>query len=419
MALVTPVKNTKNTSMEHLLEKHPPKIPKIGDVIEGVVLSVGKNELLIDIDGVLTGIVRGKELQDEMGEHESIKPGVPITVTVLDAENERGLIELSLKEAIHQRAWDTLRDLQKDGTKVVVPVVDANKGGLIVKLGGVIGFLPVSQLTTEHYPRVEGGDKNKILEKLKKFIGQKFDTKVITVNEGEQKLIVSEKAAWEEVQHEKISQYEVGTIVEGAVSGIVDFGCFVKFGDGLEGLVHISEMAWQRVDSPRDLVKVGDHVKAKIIEVDASKIFLSFKQLDQDPWAGVADLYHVGQIIRGTIAKINPYGLFVDLGNQLQGLCHISEISSQKVTNPRDIVKEGEEREFKILNIEADNRRIGLSMKALEDVSLSDGHEPATEPSTTDQQETDQKTEITDAEQTEPTNTAEPEMNDTETPAEE
>ncbi len=372
MALITPSKTTKNTSMEHLLEKHPPKIPKVGDVIEGVVLSVGKNELLIDIEGVLTGIVRGKELQDEMGEYESLTPGAPITVTVVDAENERGLIELSLKAAIHQRAWDTLRDLQKNSTKIIVPVVDANKGGLIVKQGGVIGFLPVSQLTTEHYPRVEGGDKNKILEKLKRFIGQKFDVKVITVNEAEQKLIVSEKAAWEELQHEKISQYEVGSVVEGAVSGIVDFGCFVKFGEGLEGLVHISEMAWQRVDSPRDLVKVGDHVQAKIIEVDASKIFLSFKQLGEDPWAGVADLYHVGQIIRGTIAKINPYGLFVDLGSQLQGLCHISEISSQKVSNPRDIVKEGEEREFKVLNIEPDNRRIGLSMKALEDISTQE-----------------------------------------------
>ena len=212
MALVTPVKNTKNTSMEHLLEKHPPKIPKIGDVIEGVVLSVGKNELLIDIEGVLTGIVRGKELQDEMGEYESLIQGAPITVTVVDAENERGLIELSLKAAIHQRAWDTLRDLQKNSTKIIVPVVDANKGGLIVKQGGVIGFLPVSQLTTEHYPRVEGGDKNKILEKLKRFIGQKFDVKVITVNEAEQKLIVSEKAAWEELQHEKKSQYKIRSL---------------------------------------------------------------------------------------------------------------------------------------------------------------------------------------------------------------
>lgn len=366
MALITPIKDEKSDEMDALLDKHPQKLPNTGDVIDGTILSVGKNEILIDINGVLTGIVRGNELQDEMGEHETLAVGDTVTVTVVDKENERGLIELSLKEAIHQRAWDNLRELETERVKVSVTVVDANKGGLIVKVGGVIGFLPVSQLTTEHYPRVEGGDKNKILDKLKSFVGQKMDVKVITVDEPEEKLIVSEKAAWEDVQKERISKYTVGDTVEGVISGIVDFGCFVKFGDGLEGLVHISEMAWQRVDNPRDLVKVGDEVKVKIIEINASKIFLSFKQLEKDPWAQVADTYHVGQLVKGKIVKINPYGLFVELGDQLQGLCHVSEITADKSVPVTEKVQEGGEYEFKILNIEAENRRIGLSMKELE-----------------------------------------------------
>ncbi|MBT3412625.1 MAG: S1 RNA-binding domain-containing protein [Candidatus Jacksonbacteria bacterium] len=367
MALIIPANDNKNDEMDALLDKHPQKLPNTGDVIDGVVLSIGKNEILVDINGVLTGIVRGNELQDEMGEHETLETGDTITVTVVDKENERGLIELSLKEAIHQRAWDNLRELETGRVKVAVTVVDANKGGLIVKVGGVIGFLPVSQLTTEHYPRVEGGDKNKILDKLKSFVGQKMDVKVITVDEPEEKLIVSEKAAWEDVQKERISQYTVGDTVKGVISGIVDFGCFVKFGDGLEGLVHISEMAWQRVDNPRDIVKVGDEVKVKIIEINATKIFLSFKQLEKDPWAQVADTYHVGQLVKGKIVKINPYGLFVELGDQLQGLCHVSEITADKSVPVTEKVQEGGEYEFKILNIEPENRRIGLSMKELEE----------------------------------------------------
>ncbi len=370
MATITLSKeDRKNSEFAKLIDAHMAVLPKVGDIIEGMIINASKAEVLVDIGGYTTGIIRGKELYDEMAELTELQKGETISATVVDLENERGLIELSLRQASHQRAWDTLNELKTNGTKISVPVVEANKGGLMVKVGGIVGFLPVSQLATEHYPRVDGGDKNKILEKLKKFVGQKLDVKVITVDKINEKLIVSEKSVWEEARKEKMNKYTVGDTILGTITGVADFGAFVEFDDGLEGLVHISEISWQRVDNPRDALKVGASVSAKIIEIDASKISLSIKQLTNDPWLRVADTYHVGQIISGKIIKINPFGLFVELQDELQALCHISEVISQPNPTLKEIsgmIHEGDIKEFKILSVEPTERRIALSMKALE-----------------------------------------------------
>jgi ribosomal protein S1 len=211
---------------------------------------------------------------------------------------------------------------------------------------------------------VAGGDKAKILEKLKLFVGKSMDVRVIDLNEGEEKLIVSEKAVWEEKQKNVISKFKVGDIIEGDVSALADFGAFVKF-DILEGLVHISEIAWQRIDHPRDLLKVGAKVKAEIIGIEGSKIFLSMKKLIQDPWKAVASKYKVGQKITGKVLKINPFGFFVELDPDIHGLAHISELASKPVTDPGEIAKVGEEKEFMIVSIEPEQHRLGLSLKAL------------------------------------------------------
>ena len=248
-----------------------------------------------------TGVVRGRELFDESGMYSDLKIGDRAEATVLELENEMGEMELSFRTAGHRRAWDELTKLMREGMVIDVPVLDANRGGLLIKVSRIDGFLPVSQLTPEHYPRVEGGDKNRILEHLGKYVGQKFRVKVIDVNETDEKLIVSEKAAWEEEQRDLIRTYHNDDIITGRVTGVVDFGCFVEFGPGLEGLVHISEMAWQRVENPRTIVKVGDEVRAQIIGIEGMKISLSFKRLTDDPWKKAAEKYTVGETVKGKL----------------------------------------------------------------------------------------------------------------------
>ncbi|MBI5466411.1 MAG: 30S ribosomal protein S1 [Candidatus Kerfeldbacteria bacterium] len=357
---------TPGSAMEQLLSsKEASAVPSVGDLVEGVVVTVGKREVRLDIPGFTTGLVRGRELTDESGEYSNIKLGDVVQATVLEIENENGEMELSFRHAGHQKAWGSLEELRRQGAIIKAKVVDANKGGLMVKLGQVPGFLPVSQLAVEHYPRVEGGDKSRILELLKQFIGQNLEVKVITVNDAEEKLIVSERAAWEEQQKGKLDQYHVGDTIEGKISGVVDFGCFVEFGEGLEGLVHISELAWQRIENPREVVNVGQQVKAKIINIDGSRISLSFRRLIDDPWKRVSDRYHLNDIVKGKVLKTNPFGVFVELDPEIHALCHISELADKPVQAPTDIVTLGETRDFRIISMEPREHRLGLSIKAI------------------------------------------------------
>ena len=353
------------SEMEQLLATRTDalKFPKIGDLIEGTIISASKNEVYVDIEGLTTGVIRGKELEDESNLSSELKLGDRASATVVDIENERGEMELSFRQAGHQKAWDNLEKTMREETIVESKIVDANKGGLMVKVGNVIGFLPVSQLTTENYPRIEGGDKNKILAYLKTFVNKIMKTKIIDVNEKEEKLIVSEKAAWDEKQKAALSKYTVGNHVKGTITGVVDFGAFIEFGEGLEGLIHISELAWQRIDDPKTIVKVGDTVDAEIISVQGTKVSLSMKKLKADPWKEVAAKYTVGDLVKGKILKTNPFGAFVELDKDIHGLAHISELAAKTIKNPDEVVKIGETYTFKIVSIEPDNHRLGLSLK--------------------------------------------------------
>lgn len=340
------------------------KVPKIGDLVTGMVISVSKNEIYLDLAGLTTGVIRGREIYDESDESTSLKIGDQATATVIGLDNENGYMELSFREAGHQKAWDHLEKVYREGQIIESKVTDANKGGLMIKIGNVLGFLPVSQLTIEHYPRIEGGDRNKILGHLRSFIGQNLRAKIIDLNEKEEKLIVSEKAAWDDKQKKVIAKYKVGDKVKGRVTGVVDFGAFVEFGDNLEGLVHISELAWQRIDNPRDIIKVGDMVEAEIIEIEDTKVSLSMKKLQKDPWLDVAKKYQIGQKVKGRVLKVNPFGAFIELDDDIHGLAHISELSDKKISSPKDVVTVGKEYEFTILSIEPQNHRLGLSLKA-------------------------------------------------------
>ncbi len=345
-----------------------PTLPKVGDIIEGTIIALSKSEVHVDIDGIMTGVVRGKELIDESGETASLKVGDKARATVLELENENGQMELSFRLAGHEKAWGELDTMLASKEPIAVTIIAANKGGLMVKVGRVDGFLPVSQLTPEHYPRVDGGDKSRILELLNKFIGTQLTVKLLDIDESAGKLIVSEKAAWEEQRSEALRAYQAGQIIEGKVTGVVDFGIFIGFGDGLEGLVHISELAWQRIDNPKGVFTVGQPIKAMIIGIDGAKISLSLKRLEDDPWQQATEKYHIGDVVKGKVARLNTFGAFIELDDIVHGLCHISELSHKRVKDAGEIVRPGDTKEFKIISFDAAQHRMGLSLKALQPV---------------------------------------------------
>ena len=357
--------------MAILLEENPVKIPQIGDVLEGVVIDITSNSLLLDLGALGTGIVLGKEIKDGLAVGK-VKKGDKVGATLIDLENEEGYIELSIREASYERAWDDLEAKRDAMGAVMTKVLDANKGGLMVEVNGITGFVPVSQLSSEHYPRVEDGDKNKILELLKKLVGKEMLVRILDADRETEKLIVSERAASSEKEKEVISQLQAGDVIEGEVSGVVDFGAFIKFlppakmasdreSDKLEGLVHISELAWQLIDDPRTIVKTGDKVKAKIIGIDDTRISLSMKALAKDPWSEIAEKYKVGDSVQGKIDKINPFGAFVYLDKDIHGLAHVSEFQEVYPGKKMDeILRAGETYAWKILSIEPKDHRMGL-----------------------------------------------------------
>lgn len=366
------MKDTQTEFQKLMEEGQYLNIPKVGDVVTGKVVGAGRREIRIDLNGIATGVVRGRELFTGGMEAGDMKPGSEVEATVIELENENGEMELSFRFAGQKKAWEELRRLFTTGETFDVKILEANKGGLIVSVQNITGFLPVSQLSPEHYPRVSGGDKNKILEKLRSYVGSKMNVRVIDVNENEEKMIVSEKTVWEDTQKNVISKFGVGDVIEGEVTAVADFGAFVKFsaeggsahgGDALEGLVHISEIAWQRIDHPRDLLKIGQTVKAEIIGIEGSKIFLSMKKLVRDPWANVSEKYKINDMVEGTVLKVNPFGLFVELDSEIHGLAHVSELSDKPVTDVTQIAKPGDKLSFRIVSIEPKEHRLGLSLK--------------------------------------------------------
>jgi ribosomal protein S1 len=350
------------TYFSKLLDKQEFNIPQVGDVIKGVVVAASKSEVRLDVNGVMVGVVRGPELYLEDDEYGKLKPGDEAEAMVVETENENGELELSFKRVGQEKAWNILEEAYQDKEPVYIKIVDANKGGLMARFRQIKGFLPVSQLAPEHYPRVSGGDKSKILDKLKKFVGQKMEVNIITLEEGDDKIIFSEKELWNKRKKDVISQYKEGMVVEGTVTAITNFGVFVSFGENMEGLIHISELAWQRIDSPHDLVKVGDTIKAEVVNLEGSKIFLSAKKLMKDPWQEATKKYKEGTVVEGEILKVNPFGLFIKLDEEIHGLAHISELGLKPKEKISEIFSAGEKKEFEIINISPEEHRLGLKL---------------------------------------------------------
>lgn len=364
-------KNPPSAVMIELLKDSPPVFrARPGELIEGTIIFKGKNKMLIDLAGVATGIVSGRELRDSMNTFRELNQGDQVAALVLEEENDEGMVVLSLRMASQQKAWGRFHKLISDDKTMKFCAQEANKGGLLANIDGIRTFLPVSQLSPSNYPRVNNADSTEIISRLGKFIGHTFTVKIITLDETAGKIVVSEREAMAEERSNALENLAIGSEQDGIVSGIVKFGLFVAF-DGLEGLVHISEIAWGHVKNPSEFASVGDRVRVKIIGIDGEKLSLSIKQLTKDPWEEIAERYPVGKQVEGTIVRFADYGAFLSLEKDITGLVHLTEISHEKVTDPADALKIGQKVEAQVINIDIDERRIGLSIKALKPIDAA------------------------------------------------
>ena len=304
--------------------------PMIGDLVEGPVIAIEKSSVYIDLAPFGTGIIYGREFITARDVIKKINVGDVVAAKIVDNAHKEGYYELSLKEARQALIWSEAEVAIKEKKTLELLVKEANKGGLLIEWQGIVGFLPASQLKAEHYPRVGDGDKDKILDELKKLVGTRLAVSIITADPKEGKLIFSEKGQETKEKEKIVSKYEMGDTVEGTVTGVVDFGVFVKLEEGLEGLVHISEIDWGLVDDPRNFVKVGQKIKAKIIEIKEGKISLSLKQMKSNPWTEAAKKYKKDQPVSGVIIKFNKHGALSSIEEGFAGLVHVSEFGSEE-----------------------------------------------------------------------------------------
>jgi len=344
-------------------------LPEPGELIEGTIIDVQKHRLLVDIGGVNTGIIAGRETRDSQDTIKTAKVGDDVLASVLESENEEGFVVLSLRKAGQDRTWKTFVEAHDAGEVVTIKANEANKGGLLMEMDGIKGFIPVSQLAPLHYPRVNGADANLILQKLKALVGIDLTVKIINLDPNTGKLILSERAAYRAEREKALSKLAVGEKVKGQISGVVKFGIFVAF-NGLEGLVHISEIAWGHVSNPSDYGKVGDDVEVEVIGIEGDKISLSIKRLTDDPWKDAAKQFTVGTKVKGDVNRIAPFGAFMRLTDDINGLIHLSEMCHEDgtpVNDPADLLNVGDIVDAQVIDVNLNEHRIGLSIRALND----------------------------------------------------
>lgn len=336
-------------------------LPKPGDLVEGTVLYRKGTQIFVDLGILGVGIIFGKEYYLAQDIIKNLEPGGLVSAKVVELDNEDGYIELSLKDAGEEKRWVELKKIKQEGQILELAILEANRGGLILEAKGVKGFLPASQLSAKNYPRVDGGDKDKIFQELQKLVGQTMKVKVLDLDPTENKLIFTEKELDQEAMRSALAKYKVGDEVDGEVTGVVDFGAFVKFDEmGLEGLIHISEMDWMLIENPRQLLKVGEKIKAKIIDIQGDKVALSLKALKPDPWAKVLEKYKKGDMVKGKVTRFSPFGAFVQLDQDFHGLAHISEFGND--TKMHETLKINQEYVFKILLVDPKEHKLSLGV---------------------------------------------------------
>jgi len=333
--------------------------PANGEVVEGKVIGIEKARVYVDLQPFGTGLIYGKEFITARDVIKKLNIGDTVSAKVVDTNGRDGYVEISLKEARQALIWDEAEKAIKNKTIFEILVKEANKGGLMLEWQGIVGFLPASQLKAEHYPKIDDGNKDKIIDELKKLVGQKIAVAIITATPKEGKLIFSEKNLEKKEKQKMANKYAVGDILDGEVTGVVDFGIFVKLEDGLEGLVHISEIDWALVEDPKTLFKQGDKVKVKVIEVKDGKVSLSVKALKTNPWVEAEKKYKKGDEVEAVVIKFNKYGALASIEEGVAGLVHISDFGGE--AKMKEKISLGKSYTFKINLFEAKGQKMGLS----------------------------------------------------------
>lgn len=367
--------NDQNMSMAELLEQeeHVMQDVKHGTIVKGVVASKKPGEIFVDVGAKYEGLVEPRDLDnltpEEIAEI-NVGDTIPVYVLKTPTDDEAHII-LSLSRARAEKDWDEAERLFETSDMIESKVIGNNKGGLIVSFGHVRGFVPGSQLTSVQYNAANKSDR------WGELTGKILKLKIIEVDRSRNRLIFSERAAADDLRVEQkkeraklLESITEGDVCDGRVTSLADFGAFVDIG-GIDGLVHLSELAWTHVSHPSEILKVGDKIKVYVLNVEHEKqrIALSLKRLQPEPWSEVFDFFQIDQIVDAKITKLTNFGAFARIDNRIEGLIHISEISDRNIGHPRDVLSEGQDVRVRIIHIDPDRRRMGLSMKQVADES--------------------------------------------------
>ncbi len=369
--------HTEQNSMESLLGKEGLGLdfPKAGEVRQGVIAAVKENEILVSIGTKSEGIISGRELENiPVEERAAFQPGMEIPVYVINPEDDNGNVVLSYTRAAEQQDWKNVNEHLASGEVIQSKVVGYNKGGLLVPIGRLRGFVPASQISAVRRAMLEekGG-----APQWEKMIGEPIQVRVIEVDQERRRLILSERLAIQETRESLkdrlLEELKEGDVRRGRVTSVADFGAFVNI-EGADGLVHLSEVSWERIKHPNEVLKVGQEVQVKVISIDRERkrIGLSIRQLQEDPWIKKVAHLKEGQLVEGKITHLTKFGAFARIGEDLEGLIHLSELSEQHINHPKEVVKEGEVLTLRIIKIDAERRRIGLSLRKVDSAAYAD-----------------------------------------------
>ena len=369
--------NNNNQTMESLLKEQDLNVdlPQSGEIRTGVIASISPSQVLVSIGAKSEGVVSGRELEQLTAEErEALKVGQEVPVFVLNPEDANGNVVLSLKRAQEQISWDNVEKLVASDEVVDSKVMGFNKGGLIVGVEGLRGFVPSSQISAMRRSQSTGDTPE---QRWQKMIGQPITVRVIEVDRERRRLILSERAASTEsrqsIKERVIEELEEGKVYTGRVTSLANFGAFINI-NGADGLVHLSELSWEHIDHPREVLEVGQEVKVKVINVDKDKkrIGLSVRALQEDPWRSRVEKYSVGQLVEGVITRLTKFGAFARLEGDIEGLIHISEISDHRIEHPKEVLKEGEVKSLRVIRIDPEQHRIGLSLRKVDSAAFAD-----------------------------------------------
>lgn len=363
--------------MESLLESESlsVELPQSGEIRKGTIASISSNQILVSIGAKSEGVVAGRELEQLTEEERAeLSVGQEVDVFVVSPEDQNGNVVLSLKRAQEQLAWEDVEKMIADETVIDTSIIGFNKGGLIAAVGNLRGFIPSSQISAMRRAQAAGDTPEKRWQKM---VGQPISIRIIEVDRARRRLILSERAASTEsraaMKDRVIEELEEGKTYTGRVTSLADFGAFVNI-NGADGLVHLSELSWDRIQHPKEILEVGQEVQVKVINIDREKrrIGLSMRALQSDPWQERVEKFSVGQLVEGVITRLTKFGAFARLEGDIEGLIHISELSENRVEHPKEVLKEGEVKTLRVIRIDTDQHRIGLSLRKVDSAAFAD-----------------------------------------------